>query len=147
MSKATKILDNYYDDITAQVYPDWDDREFELLDSAGLSAKNFMVVGLYEIKPEYADAVGPDYKQVYYVSTYGYPYFDSIAPLSDVSYDITNDVYDQITAWENGEDWSEEGMLSRGKEIYDQYGPDWDTSDMTEFDAESYYAYKRSIGE
>ena len=135
-----------YNDITAQVYPDWDSKEAELLEEEGLSG-DWMVIGLYEIKPEYAEAVEPDYRQVYFVSANFYPFIECLAPLSDICSDETDDIYDQIIAWENGEDWSEEGMLRRGEEIYNQYGPDCDTSDMTDFDYESYYKYLESIGE
>lgn len=164
MSKATKILDEYYEDITKQVYPDWDEFtswtlgtyaethgeeiEAELLKSVGLSPSEYMVVGVYEIKPEFAEIVkDTDYTQVYFVSTYGYPVQDMIALFTSDLIDVTDEVAELIDSWENGEDWSEEAMLDWGKQLYNQYGPDAGVMDMSEYDAECYLAYTRSIGE
>ena len=44
------------------------------------------------------------------------------------------------------DDWSEDVMLANGKALYDAFGSEVDTADMTEYDAECYLAYKRNIG-
>ena len=41
--------------------------------------------------------------------------------------------------------WDYDEMLKHGKDLYDSYGPDVDTYDMDEYDAECYLTYKRSI--
>ena len=45
----------------------------------------------------------------------------------------------------DGNDWSGETMLDWGRQLYNQYGPNAGTMDMTEYDAESYLAYRSSI--
>lgn len=45
----------------------------------------------------------------------------------------------------DGYDWSEEAMLQNGADLYTTYGPDAGVEDMTDYDAESYLAYVKSL--
>lgn len=64
--------------------------------------------------------------------------------------DVTDDVirigrgYFYDDEWDD-EDWSPEAMIRYGKELYDAYGPDVDTYDLDEYDAECYLAYKSTL--
>lgn len=49
--------------------------------------------------------------------------------------------YDRIS----DEDWSDDAMLKFGEELYDAYGPDADTNDMSEYEAECYLAYVAAL--
>jgi len=153
MMSAEKILHKYYNDITEEEYPGFDYNDDEV--QAELLPPGYddvIVWGIYDAKPEWENVLAEDgYASVYHIVG---KYDDSIEFIGCV---IGNRLYD-VTADLNytlgGDDIKEEMMsfdhpdrVAYGKELYNAYGPDVDTYDLDEYDAECYLAYKRSIGE
>ena len=143
------ILDIYYTDITNQI------SEKELADFLPQGYEGYEILGIYQANDDVYDVLASDgYSEVIYVRPALNEYFEDFLGMviHDRLYDVTSDIEKILYEYEFGneeedeEDWSEETMLQYGKQLYNSYGPDIDTYDMPEYDAECYLAYKRSIG-
>lgn len=144
------ILDTYYNDVTEQLYPDfWDNDSYE--EELLPMNEDCMIGGIYEAKPEYYDALSSDgYQEVMLIQPYGRMFYADFigVVIGNRLCDVTNDVERIVTEYEfedDEEDWSPEAMRSWGRQLYNQYGPDVDVMDMSEYDAESYLLYRDEL--
>lgn len=164
------ILGTYYKDVTTELYPDFytNPETRERLIPYGYD-KYYKVLGVYEAKDHVYDILANENLQevlLIHVSS-SIMTGDMIAmEIDNKLYDVLDDIMKVLATSENSEDddeedevitqddgygqvedWSEDGMIAYGQEIYDAYGSEVDTQDMTEYEAACYLAYKRSIGE
>lgn len=143
-----EILNRYYNNCTYKYYPNFDYNDDEIqaeLLPAGYD--DVIVWNIFEARPDYKNILAADgYDYVYHIIG---KYDDSKEfigqVISDRLYDVTYDIMELLDEGYDEDGNSEEDRLARGKELYDAYGPDVDTYDLDEYDAECYLAYKRSI--
>ena len=141
------ILNRYYTDITSTEFSGYtvDQLSEELLPEG---YEDYIVLGVYYAK--YADT--------YFISDNGYDIVYLVASTSTGAefigmvignrlMDITQELSELIEEYEGEpeEDWSEDAMLEFGKQLYDTYGRDVDTNDMSEYEAECYLAYVATL--
>lgn len=147
MLNADYVLNKYYTDVTSKEFPGYTVNQLsEELLPAGY--EDYIVLGVYSAK--YADA--------YFISDNGYDIVYSVASTStDDEFigvvignrlmDITQELSELVEEYEgeSEEDWSEDAMIEYGKQLYSAYGPDVDTYDMSEYEAECYLAYVATL--
>jgi len=84
--------------------------------------------------------------EAFVYSTYGGITSKAKITLSDDNDWWFNEILEYVNInYTDGYDWSEEAMLQNGADLYATYGPDAGVEDMTDYDAESYLAYVRSL--
>lgn len=143
-----EILNRYYNNCTYKYYPNFDYNDDEI--QAELLPEGYddvIVWNIFEARPDYKNILSADgYDCVYHIIG---KYDDSKEfigqVIGDRLYDVTDDIMELLDEGYDEEEDSEEDMLAHGKELYDAYGPDVDTYDLDEYDAECYLAYKRTI--
>lgn len=152
MMDIDTILNRYYNNCTYKYCPDFDYNDDEIqaeLLPAGYD--DLIVWNIFEARPDYKNILAADgYDVVYHIVDKYDDTKEFIGQVvGDKLYDVTDDIMQLLD-----EDYAEEAMsfnkddrLAYGQELYNAYGPDVDTYDLDEYDAECYLAYKRSIGE
>lgn len=104
----------------------------------------------------YNDVVGGAYNPIDIIKDFVYNTYGGITSktkmvLSDEDDWWFNEILEYMNLeyvdinYTDGYDWSEEAMLQNGADLYATYGPDAGVEDMTDYDAESYLAYVRSL--
>lgn len=143
-----EILNRYYNNCTYKYYPNFDYNDDEIqAELLPTGYDDVIVWNIFEARPDYKNILAADgYDCVYHIIG---KYDDSKEfigqVIGDRLYDVTYDIMELLDEGDDEEEYSEELMLAHGKELYDAYGPDVDTYDLDEYDAECYLAYKRSI--
>lgn len=143
-----EILNHYYNNCTYKYCPNFDYNDDEIqaeLLPAGYD--DLIVWNIFKARPDYENILAADgYDYVYHIIG---KYDDSKEFIGQVVgdrlYDVTYDIMELLDEGDDEEEYSEEDMLAHGKGLYDAYGPDVDTYDLDEYDAECYLAYKNSL--